>query len=61
MDVGARTHVFRSPRTAALATESTGTQPMDALIIQGGRKLAGRATVLRRAGYDPVWKDWQRS
>ncbi len=45
MDVGARTHTHFAPDTSAPTADATTTQPMDALIIQGGRKLSGRIAV----------------
>jgi UDP-N-acetylglucosamine 1-carboxyvinyltransferase len=45
MDVGAGTQAHFSPDTVAPAADPTTTQPMDALIIQGGRKLQGRIRI----------------
>ena len=45
MDVGARSHAHFAPDAAAPPAELTTTQPMDALIIQGGRRLTGRVTI----------------
>jgi UDP-N-acetylglucosamine 1-carboxyvinyltransferase len=45
MDVGAGTQAHLAPNTAAPAADPTTTQPMDALIIQGGRRLEGRIPV----------------
>ena len=43
MDVGARSHASLAPKTSA--ADATATPHMDALVIQGGRKLQGRVTV----------------
>ena len=45
MDVGARSHAHSSRDIPAPAAAARTTQPMDALIIQGGRPLEGRVTV----------------
>jgi UDP-N-acetylglucosamine 1-carboxyvinyltransferase len=45
MDVGAATHAHFAPDAAAPTADATLTQPMDALIIQGGRPLEGRVRI----------------
>ena len=45
MDVGARTHAHFAPDTSAPTEKASRTQPMDALVIQGGRPLNGRIAV----------------
>jgi UDP-N-acetylglucosamine 1-carboxyvinyltransferase len=45
MDVGARTRAHFAPDTSAPTAGATRTQPMDALVIQGGRPLSGRVAV----------------
>jgi UDP-N-acetylglucosamine 1-carboxyvinyltransferase len=45
MDVGARSHAHLAPDAAAPPAELITTQPMDALIIQGGRRLSGRVAI----------------